>query len=262
MKGKTTISLEQNNYNWKDYLDTYSKEKKKTLNIIKPEYITNKQIYENDRYFDPLLQKHNNSNIEKLKTIHEKSSLIETISKSYVKNSNFHNQYNIISHNNKIKNISNVIDTNILQDQMKDKRLYDKINRNKNYNQDARENYNILSNNSYKNQHFDNPDNRLFNEKETKNHNGKKFFQNSKQHKDFNILSGDYLEFALEKSKVDKEIQLLESAKTFNKLHQFNILTAKYADANYDANEIKKENQKVNFNIVKKIDCLPKSFKE
>lgn len=257
--------LEKNEINWGEELNTYQNSKKSLewkVNI-KPPYILDSVIKENDRYFNPVTQKYKGDLEHRIRS-QEKSKIINALSKNFDKSLQFEQHFDIL-------NLKSKLNPNIQVDNEENKpvenssqelRIKNKVLRNKNYIQDSRINYNFFSNISLHDHNFEKPSERTEIKEAPPSKNGVKMFAIRNQKKDFNILSGDYLYDAEEKKQVDKQIQLLQAAKSYNASNELNIFTGKYSNPISESqyqNDLQKSIQR---DKIKAIEVLPKSFRE
>lgn len=240
-----------NDKKWSEKLKYFKQNKNEyNFNITDfPDHVTHKFQKEQECSFNPITQKYTDKNQEKSIKLFDKTTKIDNISKGYDHELNLESTYNIINLQNKLKSL------NYSEDKYKKKK--------KNYidtNRNFYKGYNIISNNSFKVQHYLPPELR-------KNILGpeisiegimpikkKKNYYNDKYNNDFDIISNKYKIFHPEKALTEKEIQTLTAAKKIQNLRTYDIIKARFINPEIEENYKKsielKEKSKIN-NAVK-----------
>ena len=184
----------------------------------KPEQITESKIKQNDIYFNPILQKYNNINLESKIIQKEKNEIIKSIIKSRDSQLSKEQAFNIINLQDKLKGFENHPD----YPKQKDITFKKKIKLN-------RKSFNILSNLPLNIHHYDKPENRpnKTNKSESPRY---KTISNIRHHKDYDIISNRYKHFNEEKNKIDQEINKINTARIFFKKNDYNPIKGSYFD--------------------------------
>ena len=243
-----------NDKKWSEKVSKYKSEKNLyTFNLSHiPGLVTHKFIKEEENSFNPITQKYTDNNQEKTIRQFDRINKIDDISKGYDRELCMESTYNIINLRNKLKGL------NYSEDKyMNNKRQ--NISPDK-YNTKP---YNIISNNSFKIQHYLPPNMRdkipdLANCKEgiipIKN---KKDYLNDKYYKNYDIISNKYKFFNKEKEQTEKEIQTLTAAKKIQNLRTYDIIKRRYinpeTEENYQKELEKKQKAKIDNAIKDKI---------
>ena len=183
-----------------------------------PEKVTTKMVKENDLVFNPILQKYNNREFDKNLWKKEKSDIYNQI----IKNQDYQLQneqtFNIINLQDRLKGFEKHQNYPIKKDL---------INKRKKIIYDSK-NYNILSNLSFSQHHYDKPENRP---KCGSTDFHKRNIYSYKQERDFDIISTKYKNFNDEKVKIDNEISKIKTAKKFYKYNDYNPIKGTYFNA-------------------------------
>jgi hypothetical protein len=172
----------------------------------------------NDVIFNPILQKYNNAAYDSSLHQKEKNDLINTIIKNKDNQLKIEQTYNIITLEDRLKGFENHPNYPAYKDS---------INRRKNINFYPKP-YNIISTLPLSQHHYDKPENRPKFEDN--------FLNKNKTHytfgipRDYDIISTKYKEFDEEKTKIDKEINKIQTAKIFYKNNDYNPIKGKFFD--------------------------------
>jgi hypothetical protein len=208
------------NYNWpktqNDYI--YNKTHLEWGYNPPPPRITQKMVKANDVIFNPILQKYTNANYDS--TLHQKEQkdIINTIIKNKDNQLKIEQTYNIITLEDRLKGFENHPNYPAYKDP---------INRRKNINPYPKP-YNIISTLPLSQHHYDKPENRP-NYPDT-------FLTKNKTHymfgipRDYDIISTKYKEYDEEKTKIDKEINKIQTAKIFYKNNDYNPIKGTFFD--------------------------------
>ena len=235
-----------NDKKWSEKVSKYKSEKNLyTFNSSHiPGLVTHKFIKEEENSFNPITQKYTDNQHEKTIRQFDRINKIDDISKGYDRELCMESTYNIINLRDKLKGL------NYSEDKyMNNKRQ--NISTDK-YNTKP---YNIISNNSFKIQHYLPPNMRdkipdLANCTEgiipIKN---KKDYLNDKYYKNYDIISNKYKFFNKEKEQTEKEIQTLTAAKKIQNLRTYDIIKRRYinpeTEENYQKELEKKQKAKI-----------------
>ena len=208
------------NYNWpktqNDYI--YNKTHLEWGYNPSPQRITQKMVKANDVIFNPILQKYNNPTYDSSLHQKEKNDIINTIIKNKDNQLKIEQTYNIITLEDRLKGFENHPDYPAYKDS---------INRRKNINPYPKP-YNIISTLPLSQHHYDKPENRP-NYPDT-------FLTKNKTHymfgipRDYDIISTKYKEYDEEKTKIDKEINKIQTAKIFYKNNDYNPIKGRFFD--------------------------------
>ena len=216
---------------WEKNIKNYEYNKKNIIDwskIKKPELITAEKVKEIDIYFNPILQKYNNINLNSKMVKKEKDEIINSIIKSRDYQLSKEQTYNIINLEDKLKGFENHPNYPKQKDIIKSRKkiIYHP------------KNFNILSNIPLDIHHYDKPENRpkITSKSESPNF---KTLPNIPFYKDYDIISNRYKFFNEEKNKVDKAINKIHTAKLFFKKNDYNPIKGSYFN-----NEKEKEFQK------------------
>mgnify|MGYP006873069623 CR=1 FL=1 len=230
-----------NDKKWPEKISNYKSEKNLyTFNTSHyPGHVSHKFIKEEENAFNPITQKFTDNNHEKSIRQFDKINKINDISKGYDRELCMESTYNIINLRNKLKGLN----------YSEDKYLN---NKRQNVSTDKFNNkpYNIISNNSFKVQHYLPPNMRdkipdLGNCTEgiipIKN---KRDYLNDKYYKDYDIISNKYKFFNKEKEQAEKEIQTLAAAKKIQNLRTYDIIKRRFINPEIEENYQKALEQK------------------
>ena len=220
--------------NWKFQLKKYQEEKQ-TLSwgkTEKPKEIKNKEIYERDAEFNPILQKYKDSKFEDQLKLKEKRDLLDTLAKNKESSLRIEQTYDIINLENKIqglkanKNMKNKSERNIINNIAN---IYTgKIERAKSNMLNSRVNYNMLSNITVDKHSSIQPENRQV---ITHVPSPKRIHKvNANYYREYDIISNNYKEFHKEKTQVNNEISRIETAIKYNKINDYNPVSAEFFD--------------------------------
>ena len=225
------------NYNWpktqNDYI--YNKTHLEWGYNPSPQRITQKMVKANDVIFNPILQKYNNAAYDSSLHQKEKNDLINTIIKNKDNQLKIEQTYNIITLEDRLKGFENHPDYPAYKDS---------INRRKNINFYPKP-YNIISTLPLSQHHYDKPENRP-NYPDTLNKN--KTYYMFGIPRDYDIISTKYKEFNEEKTKIDKEINKIQTAKIFYKNNDYNTIKGTFFDEDKEKKfQIELEEKKKNW---------------
>ena len=205
---------------WGKNIKSYEYNKKNIIDwskIQKPEFITSEKVKQIDIYFNPILQKYNNININSKIIQKEKDEIMNSIIKSRDYQLSKEQTYNIINLEDKLKGFENHPNYPKQKDIIKSRKII--IHHPKNFN--------ILSNISLDKHHYDKPENRpkITSKSESPNC---KTLPNIPFYKDYDLISNRYKFFNEEKNIVDKEINKIHTAKIFFKKNDYNPIKGVY----------------------------------
>ena len=214
-----------NDKKWSEKIYNYNL-KRTSFNFSRsdyPERVTHKYIKEEENSFHPITQRYSDKARENSITQNDKKNSINDMSKGYDNELSLESTYNIINLRNKLKGLNYSEDKYIHHRKVKNETddLYYKP-------------YNIITNNSFKVQHYLPPNMRgkipsLEKCKEglmpMKN---KRNYDIEKYNRDYNIISNKYNTFHKEKEQTEKEIQTLEAAKKVQNLQTYDIIKRKF----------------------------------
>lgn len=223
-----------------------------TFQLKNPNIISNREILKHDLYFNPITQKYSNPEVDKHIKHNEKLGFHNFLTKSYDNQLQYESKYNVINQTSKFGPIA------IEQNQDTGRQISNKLNY---YYQVSNANYNLITNKPLNEQHYLKPEERPLIADLPVKCDSKRLFERVKNN-NFNILSGEYRENHELKSSVDKQVQLLESAKIYYENNPYNIFTNKYSNENLDEEIIKKEQEKVNKMRERSFKILPQLYKE
>ena len=244
-----------NDKKWSEKIRNYKTEKNAyNFNLSHfPGHVTHKFIKEEENSFNPITQKYTDNTQEKTIKEFDKICKTDDISKGYDYELNLESTYNVINLRNKLKGLN----------YSQDKYTHDKRQKNNTEINKLFKPYNIISNNSFKKQHYLPPELReIFNGLEnctegTMPLKKKKNYYNDKYGKDFDIISNKYLMFHKEKEATEKEIQSLAAAKKIQNLRTYDIIKRRYINPEIEENYRKstelKQMSKINNAVKDKI---------
>ena len=203
---------------------------------IQPEKITNEKVLKNDIYYNPILQKYNNINLESKSIQKDKEAMMDKIIKSRDNQLKNEQVYNIINLEDRFKGFEtsrNYISPETINKQSK-KRFFRGI---------------------YKNLQFiQNNENLQF----SRNHKRFSYFH---KEKDYDIITTKYKHFNDEKNYIDKEINKINTARVFYKNNDYNpIKGAFYNDEKEEEFQKKRYETQLTWGQ-KKLKNLPKCAK-
>jgi len=214
-----------NDKKWSEKINNYNLERT-SFNFSRndyPERVTHKFIKEEENSFDPITQRYSDKAKDNAIVQNEKKNNINDMSKAYDNELSLESTYNIINLRNKLKGLNYSEDKYIHHRKVKND-IEDPYYKP----------YNIITNNSFKVQHYLPPNMRkIFPSVETctegtmpmKN---KRIYFNDKYIRDYNIISNKYNTFDKEKAQTEKEIQTLEAAKKVQNLQNYDIIKRKF----------------------------------
>jgi hypothetical protein len=244
-----------NDKKWSEKMRNYKAEKNAyNFNLSHfPGHVTHKFIKEQENSFNPIIQKYTDNTQEKTIKEFDKICKTDDISKGYDYELNLESTYNVINLRNKLKGLN----------YSQDKYTHDKRQKNNTEINKLFKPYNIISNNSFKKQHYLPPELReRFNGLENCTEGimplkKKKDYYNDKYGKDFDIISNKYLMFHKEKEATEKEIQSLAAAKKIQNLRTYDIIKRRYINPEIEENYRKstelKQMSKINNAVKDKI---------
>jgi hypothetical protein len=216
----SNVTLKNENYNWAKEVNDYQTAKKNLEWGTNPKQckVTHKDIKSNEVFFNPVLQKYNNKNIENRVKSVEQRTFPDKIAKFYDKSLRYEQTFNIIN----LKDKLNVF---------KDHNDYPKMKERKsNLIDHSKTDFNILSNKKLTEHHFERPDKRPI--KPSTSPIIKKEKKQAWSFKDYDIISNQYLENNESKKKVDEIAFKLESANKYWKTHNFDLIAGQYYNKN------------------------------
>jgi len=200
---------------WKRDMGTYIAQKTEFQGVA-PAYvkITNKAIKAQETRYNPITQVYTNPGLEKDARKVEQEQFINVLAKNKDRALRYEQTYNVLNFENKLAGLE------ARPDYPKEKPWYFRPER------DSLVDYNIVSNHSVKDHHFDAPEKRpdAAEYKEKINPNMNKNF------KDYNIVSNKYLELHDQKLAADEEILKAEAALGYWKTHDFDPINCTYYD--------------------------------
>jgi len=224
-----------NDKKWSEKIGNYKTEKNRyNFNISHfPDRVTHKYQKEQENSFNPIIQKYADKSKEKSIKEYDKKSKIDDISKAYDKELSLESTYNVVNLKNKLK----------ILNYSEDKYMHTKKIKNE-YDMNALfKPYNILSNNSFKKQHYLPPEMR---ERFTGLENciegvmplkkKRNYYHNNKYIKDYDIISNKYKLFHKEKEETEKDIHSLQAAKKIGNMRAYDIIKTKYINPEVEEN--------------------------
>ena len=220
-------SILSNDSNWAREMKLYREEKQNPNRGIKhpiSKIITPNYVRTIETYFNPITQKYRDPKTEKKVEENDNKELINKISTNYDKELSITQTYDIINLKDKLKFFEK--DKNYPKEKNKE---YYSSKRN-----GSLQNYNILSNLSFREHHYDKPENRKNfptdeNIKLT-NKSSKKMGRLSRvENPNFNIITNKYNFFDKEKKQVE-DMCALQTAKNFLTKREYDIIKGVYYD--------------------------------
>jgi hypothetical protein len=180
-------------------------------------HVKHKEIKAIETMYNPILQKYNDSSVEKEVQQYERTNLVETLAKNKDRALRYEQTFDVINFDDKLKGLE-------------DKEGYPKpktqtknvVGGTKTFTE-----YNILSNLPFTEHHYLPPDQRPPPAKEAPKKNVK---VTTTGLRDYNIITNRYLELHDDKVNVDKEIELLNAAKKYWKTHDYDPVNVQYYD--------------------------------
>lgn len=221
---------------WSQNIKNYEHEKKNlqwNYNPL-PCYIHHKEIFERDCNYNPILQKYTDLELEKSIAENEKNNLKRSLSQYYDDSLRYQQTFDIINLKDRFKGFEN--DPNY----PRRKTIENKNNKLSRESPINSRSYNILSNKSLA-QHNNIPyedrpkDDSEFNTISPQ-------IVNSANYRDYNIISNKYKENNDVKTKIDKEIEYLASAKLMNSRKDYDFIKNQYYNPEKEK-EIKEKEQ-------------------
>ena len=206
-------------YNWGNEIKRYDYDKthlawRKNPN---PEKMTTKMVIKNDQTFNPILQKYNDKEFETNLRKREKSAVFSSIATNLDNQLKYEQTFNIINLQDRFKGFEKHPNYPTQKNVINKKKVLDPYSKN----------YNIISNYPLNEHHYDKPENRpLYNDVE--NNKKRKLTYNYGHEKDFNIITTKYKQFNDEKEKIDKEVNKIQTAKSFYKNNNYNPIECVY----------------------------------
>ena len=196
----------------------------------KPKLITYRQVKEKDDEFNPILQTFRNKEQENLLKKISSKEKTDILAKNKDNALRIEQTYDLLTLENKIGLLEPEKPSfiNTFRDGNIDYNKYTKVPRAKSNIIKSKVNYNILSNISLNKHSSIHPDLR----QDVMERPSPKRIQiiNANYYKDYDIISNKYKEFNQEKTKFDKEIAKVETKTKYNKLHDYNLITAEVYD--------------------------------
>ena len=250
---KDLLGNKKNSEKWAKNNKNYEYYKSNLINlnkVKKPEIITTEKVKHNDTYFNPILQKYNNINLDSKIAQNDKNNIINSIINSRDYQLSKEQTYNIINLEDKLKGFENHPDYPKPKDIIKSRKkiLYNP------------KSFNILSNLPLNIHHYDKPENRpnITSKSESPIY---KTIENSRHIKDYDIISNRYKHFNEEKSKIDQTKNKINTAKLFFKRNYYNPIKGTFYN-----DEKEKEFQKKRYETQliwghEKIKNMPKCAK-
>ena len=245
-----------NDKKWSEKIANYKTEKNRyNFNLSHfPGHVTHKYQKEQDNSFNPIIQKYINNSQENSIREFDNMCKKDDISKGYDYQLNLESTYNVINLHNKLKGLNYSLD----------KYMHSKRQKNDSEMNKLFKPYNIISNNSFKKQHYLPPEMRekfsglenctegIMPIKKRKN-----YYYNNKYIKDFDIISNKYKIFHKEKEETEKQIQSLAAAKKIQNMRTYDIIKRKFINPEIEENFRKsselKQMSKINNAIKDKI---------
>ena len=214
-----------NDKKWSEKIANYNLERT-SYNFSRndyPERVTHKYIKEEENSFHPIIQRYSDKARDNSIAQNDKKNSINDMSKAYDNELSLESTYNIINLRNKLKGLNYSEDKYIHHRKVKNEKddLYYKP-------------YNIITNNSFKLQHYLPPNMRDKIPSLEKCTQGIMPIKNKRNYiidkyiRDYNIISNKYNSFHTEKEKTEKEIQTLEAAKKVQNLQTYDIIKRKF----------------------------------
>lgn len=225
VRSYTFNDILKNDLNWSEDIKKYDFNKKNLQWGFnpRPKIIKAQNIKLNDLYFNPITQKYKDKEYDKELKKQEEKELKDKISLYYDKELRVMQTYDIINLKDRLKGFENHPD-------------YPKIKKSnvsvfKKVNNFPKKNYNILSNISLSQHHYDKPENRPI-DKYVKNNIGNNMNKiNLKHYKDYNIISNKYKEYDKEKKEIDTKLIKIEASKEFYKTKDYDIIKGVFVDS-------------------------------
>lgn len=210
---KNILEQQNDKQEWSRNIKNYENRKKNIefKKIERPELVTKSKVLQNDTYFNPILQKYNNINLDSKIIQKEKNELMNKIIKSRDNQLKNEQVYNIINLHDNLKGFENHPDYPKEEDIVKTnkKRLY-------------RQKY-------YTNLPFykENSEYRIPLTYKSQSKSQKKMSYLT-YNKDYDIISTRYKHYNDEKNKIDKEMNKFNTAKIFYKNNDYNPIKGVY----------------------------------
>ena len=236
-----------NDKKWSEKITNYNLERT-SFNFSRndyPERVTHKYIKEEENSFHPITQRYNDKARDNSIAQNDKKNSINDMSKAYDNELSLESTYNIINLRNKLKGLNYSEDKYIHHRKVKNEKddPYYKP-------------YNIITNNSFKVQHYLPPNLRDKIPSLEKCTQGIMPIKNKRNYiidkyiRDYNIISNKYNSFHTEKEKTEKEIQTLEAAKKVQNLQTYDIIKRKFINPEIEEKfrKIYEQNQKKKIN--------------
>ena len=242
---------EKSDIDWRNEIKNYKSWKNNTIDwkkIRQNDIITTEKVKKNDVYYNPILQKYNNINLDSQISQKEKNDIINSIVKRKDYQLSKEQTYNLVNLQDKLKGFENHPDYPKPKNIMRKKIIYHP------------KNFNILSNLPLNLHHYDKPENRpnLTTENQSKSH---RTLTNIGHYKDYDIISNRYKHFNDEKIKIDKEINKINTARIFFKKNDYNPIKGSYFNEEKEKNFLKKRSEEQLEWGKEKIQNLPKCAK-
>ena len=206
-------------YNWGNEIKRYDYDKTHLawrINPI-PKKLTTQMVIQNDQAFNPILQKYNDKEFDKNLRKREKSAVFSSIATNLDNQLKYEQTFNIINLQDRFKGFEKHPNYPNQKNLINKKKVIDYYSKN----------YNIISNLPLNEHHYDKPENRpKCNDVETNKK--RKISYNYGHEKDFNIITTKYKKFNDEKEKIDKEVNRIQTAKSFYKNNIYNPIECVY----------------------------------
>ena len=224
------------NYHWGKAINDYQFQKTNLEWGVnpKPRLVTDRMVKDNDKIFNPILQTYNDKSRERSLRQHEQKTLIDTIVRNQDYQLKMEQTFNIINLKDRLKGFESDPNYPIAKEA---------INKRKNLNTN-RTDYNILSNLPLSQHHYDKPENRPRTENSVPTNDRQRTIKAS-NYRDYDIISTRYKQFHDDKTKVDKEINKIQTAKLFFKRNDYNPIKGAYFDENKEQEYQRKKKEEI-----------------
>ena len=236
----STFDLFPKEINWGKAVVDYDYSKRNLeWGYNKKPFIRNKNlIREIENQFDPILQKYNDDNINKQIKIIETKDLYDKLAKNYDYQLKNEQCYNIINLKDKLKGFENHPNY---------PKIITKLGKAVEKNKNNKRLYNVLSNLTCEEHHFDAPERRPKFKEESENEIKPKLVS-SNHYKEYDIITNDYKLFNKEKKSTDLEVAKIKAAQKFFKTHDYDCVKGKFYDSDKEKKfqeELKEKNEKI-----------------
>ena len=233
---------EQEYSSWRADVSKYINEKTEFQGVPPPYVkITNKAVKAQETRYNPITQVYTDATVEKDARKIEQEQFINVLAKNKDRALRYEQTYNVLNFENKLAGLEN------RPDYPKEKPWYFRPER------DSLVDYNIVSNISLKDHHFDAPEKRPdveeYKEKIPKNM--------RKNFRDYNIISNTYLEHHDQKLLADEQILKAEAAQRYWKTHTFDPINCNYYDQDKEQEFLKKREEYAKIHGKDQVKKLP-----